>query len=119
VRTGEPARHDKLIRRVAYGLAGILGLVAAAECAIRVKVYIDVFVGEYHYALERQDEDDIAWLNASRQLDFAFVVIVWALSIAVMARSTQKWLPSLHDKRTDVVSDMSRKVNEAQHGPPS
>ncbi|KFH46396.1 hypothetical protein ACRE_028450 [Hapsidospora chrysogenum ATCC 11550] len=102
VRTGEPAPHDRLIRRVSYSLAGILGLVAAAAWALRVKVYIDVFVGEYQYALERQGEHDIAWLNASRQLDFAFVVIAWALSIAVMARSTQKWLPSLHDKGADV-----------------
>ena len=109
MRTGEPARHDRLIRRVSYSLAGILGLVAAADWALRVKVYIDVSVGEYQYALERQGEHDIAWLNASRQLDFAFVVMVWALSIAVMARSTQKWLPSLHGKGADVVSEVSRK----------
>lgn len=118
VRTGEPARHDRLIRRVAYGLAGTLGLVAAAVWAARFKVYIDVLVGEYQYYLDGQDERDTAWLNAAQQLDFAFVVIVWALSIAVMARSTQKWLPSLHDKHADVVSDTSRNVNEAQHRPP-
>lgn len=111
VRTGERSSFDTLIKRASYAFAAILGTLAVIEWAIRIKAYLEFYSDKYD--LDKQEKSTIQLLNASRQMDFAFVVIAWALSISVMIRSTQIWLPSRYEKRLDFVSG-PRRTNSAQ-----
>lgn len=103
VRIGEPALQDGLIKKCSYGFAGVLAILATVEWGIKIRVYLEFYIDTKELNLESEDEWALGLLDATRQMDFAFVVIAWALSIATMIRSTQIWIPSHRDKRLDYV----------------
>lgn len=101
IRIGEQAPRDGLIKKGALAFAGVLAILATVEWGIRIRVYLEFYIDTKEVDLRSKDPWSLQLLNVSRQLDFAFVVIAWALSIATLARSTQIWLPSRKDKRLD------------------
>lgn len=105
IRIGEQAPRDGLIKKCSFGFAGVLAILASVEWGIKIRVYLEFYTEDTDdFDLESEDEWALKLLNVSRQLDFAFVVLSWALSITTLVRSTQIWLPSRRDKRLDYVS---------------
>ncbi|KAI6784572.1 uncharacterized protein J7T54_006617 [Emericellopsis cladophorae] len=99
VRTGEPARLDKPMKIGSFALAGVLGALAIAEWGIKIQAYVSFETDTYD--LEEEVGYSSYLLNFATKLDFSFIVIAWALSIATLVRSTMIWLPSRVDKRLD------------------
>lgn len=104
IRIGEQAPQDGLIKKCSFGFAGVLAILATVQWGIRIRVYLEFYTDTEEFDLRSEDQWALHLLNVSRQLDFAFVVVAWALSIAALVRSTQIWLPSRRDKRLDYVS---------------
>lgn len=115
VRIGEQAPQDGLIKKCSFGFAGILAILASVGWGIKIRVYLEFYTDTDEFDLRSEDEWALKLLDVSRQLDFAFVVIAWALSIATLVRSTQIWLPSRRDKRLDYVSNLGPKPPLCPH----
>lgn len=87
--TGQREKHTKMMSRISAGVAVVLSGLATAQLGIRIKVYLEFYFQDYYRYTAPPTPTTLRLYSSARQLDFAFVILSVALSIAMTARALQ------------------------------
>lgn len=91
-RTGSDGEHSRLIKRAADIVSVFIGLIAAAQWGLRIRVYLEYYFEQYD--INNGSEYLIGLMNIARQLDFAITLITLMSALAIMWRSVSIYLPT-------------------------
>lgn len=107
---GAKSGLDKIFQMVMYVFGGLLAILAIVEFGLRMKIYSDYYGARTIYGTALTKSIIQLW-NSQRQIDFAFMVILFIIAIALVVRAIMAIVSA---KGNESVSRVSFNVDSAK-----
>ncbi|KAH7175436.1 hypothetical protein EDB81DRAFT_4081 [Dactylonectria macrodidyma] len=98
VHSGKPGKLDRPLKFFSYGAAALLVILALAEFGLRLHFFNKLIVTDDSLTYSEIDTLNGQY-NKSRQIDFAFRVLIFVLAIGIVVQSITVWLKTKAEPR--------------------
>ncbi|KAH7157422.1 hypothetical protein B0J13DRAFT_169455 [Dactylonectria estremocensis] len=98
VKSGKPGKLDKPLKLISYGVAALLAILALAQFGLRLH-FFNKFIVTDTSLTESDSNKLIDQYNASRQIEFAFRVLIFVLALGIVGQSVMVKLGTKSEPR--------------------